>query len=46
MNQEEEFLEVVDIRKEIDDEFALKIRCEHFDESEEDESEYEENEEE
>ena len=46
MNQEEEHLEVDDMRKEIDEEFELYTRCECLDESGEEESEYEESEEE
>ena len=46
MNQEIEYLEGEDIRKENDKEFVLDIRYEYFDESEEDEYEYEESEEE
>ena len=36
MNQEEEYLEAEDIRKEVDHEFALDIREESLAESEED----------
>ena len=36
MNQEEACLEVKDIREEIDDEFALDVRDEHFEGIEED----------
>ena len=42
MHQEEEYLEVEEMKKEIDKEFALDIRDEHFDESKEEESCHEE----
>ena len=44
MHQEEWCLEVEDIRKDIDDEFALYVRNEYFDEREEIEKELEHNE--
>ena len=40
LNQEEEYLEAEDIRKEIDDEFVLYIRDGYFYESEEEESKH------
>ena len=35
LHEEEEYLEVVDIRKDIDEEFLLDIRNEYFNESKE-----------
>ena len=46
MNQQEEHLEVENMRKEIDNEFALDVRNEYFDKSEKEESEYDERKEE
>ena len=37
LNQEEEFLEVVNVRKSIDNEFVVDTRLEYFEESNEDE---------